>query len=521
MEFSLDRFYRMNRRVIIWLVLFGLIYILREFFLLIFLTFVIGFFASPAADALVKRLRMSRGLALTLVYGGILVAYIMTALWISPKVLAEVGKVVDQYPNIRVKIEEKRHEYSERYPQIAKWITVYEPEENLLADSRLLNQQRELLDALLEGLKTDISPETDPLFQDGEEAAPETSATEARDTGESAGSAPTGSVDVALVSHIGEDNAAEGGDDDDRAVARADPDEAGDDEFIQFGQLDPKIQELLISLAKKQGVVASIPIANSELPFIERKINEYEGRALDVLTTAGSRVIRFAVTSLLAILFSYLITMDFARLARQVRSLQTSNLRDFYEEAGEPVIKFVQAIGRGFQAIVVISFITALLLAVVLLILGIPKPQVLLLTVIVFCTSLVPIVGVAVEMTSIQLVTFNAFGMDWHFWAIMISTLVVHGAIGYAIAPIIFGRQFRLNPVLVLIILYIGQKLFGLWGLILGVPVANYLIRDVFAVPIVEEESDEDPPAPPVTRAGKPGSAGTGTNPKEPRLRPE
>jgi predicted PurR-regulated permease PerM len=42
--------------------------------------------------------------------------------------------------------------------------------------------------------------------------------------------------------------------------------------------------------------------------------------------------------------------------------------------------------------------------------------------------------------------------------------------------------------VLILIVLYIGQRVAGMWGLVLGVPVANYFIRDVFAVPFIEEK---------------------------------
>ena len=57
MEFSLDRFYRINRRAIIWIVLFALVYFLRSYFLLIFLTFIIGFFAIRVSRFLMERPR--------------------------------------------------------------------------------------------------------------------------------------------------------------------------------------------------------------------------------------------------------------------------------------------------------------------------------------------------------------------------------------------------------------------------------------------------------------------------------
>lgn len=118
---------------------------------------------------------------------------------------------------------------------------------------------------------------------------------------------------------------------------------------------------------------------------------------------------RFALQSLLAILFSYLIMLDFGRLSKELSGLKSSKLRDFYEEAGQPVVSFALSVGRGFQAIAVIAFITALMLAFVLLVFQIP--QVLLLSLIVFITSLVPIVGVVFEVLAILLVTFNAYGL--------------------------------------------------------------------------------------------------------------
>ena len=56
----------------------------------------------------------------------------------------------------------------------------------------------------------------------------------------------------------------------------------------------------------------------------------------------------------------------------------------------------------------------------------------------------------------------------------------------YVLNPIIYGRHMRLNPVLALIILYVGYHAFGLWGMLLGVPVARYFIHDVIGVPFRE-----------------------------------
>lgn len=45
------------------------------------------------------------------------------------------------------------------------------------------------------------------------------------------------------------------------------------------------------------------------------------------------------------------------------------------------------------------------------------------------------------------------------------------------LSPRIVGRFLHLHPVLVLAVLVLGEHLFGIWGLLLGVPVAVYAIH--------------------------------------------
>ncbi len=58
---------------------------------------------------------------------------------------------------------------------------------------------------------------------------------------------------------------------------------------------------------------------------------------------------------------------------------------------------------------------------------------------------------------------------------------VIHTIEAYILNPLIYGAHLRMNPVLVLAILVISHHLFGIWGLVLGVPVMNYVAHYVIS----------------------------------------
>ena len=67
---------------------------------------------------------------------------------------------------------------------------------------------------------------------------------------------------------------------------------------------------------------------------------------------------------------------------------------------------------------------------------------------------------------------FIGFGL---MLAAVAMILIVHFIEAYFLNPKIFGHKLHMNAVLVLIVLTIAGKLVGVWGLILGLPIVNYL----------------------------------------------
>ena len=147
--------------------------------------------------------------------------------------------------------------------------------------------------------------------------------------------------------------------------------------------------------------------------------------------------------------------------------LRNSRVGDFYEEAAPPIGRFGVLLGRAIEAQAAIAVLNTLLTLIGLLLLEIPL--VAMLSVIVFVCSFVPVLGVLISTTPIVLVALNAGGFGLSLAAIGL-VVIVHAVEAYLLNPLIYGKHLKLNPVLTLIILYVGYHAFGFWGLLLGVP---------------------------------------------------
>lgn len=117
-QFSLDRFYRINRRALIWLALFGLIYILRDFFALIFLTFLIVSFTLPLVNYLKRETRMPRKLIIVSVYLIIFIGLCGMIRYVIPKVSNEAFTTFNELFFLREKVDSARYDLVSQNPSL-------------------------------------------------------------------------------------------------------------------------------------------------------------------------------------------------------------------------------------------------------------------------------------------------------------------------------------------------------------------------------------------------------------------
>lgn len=200
----------------------------------------------------------------------------------------------------------------------------------------------------------------------------------------------------------------------------------------------------------------------------------------------------YVSTFLLGTLFSFLIMLDFPNLRAKTIALRDSRLRDIYDVTARSVVRFAIVVGMGFRAQMMIAGLNTLLTALGMYVLGI-QPIGLLSTVVFFC-GLIPVLGTFISSAPIVLVAVNTVGPSHALWAIGMI-IIVHTIETYILNPRIVAAMFKLSPLVTLMILYVGHKLFGLWGMVLGAPVSVFILRYVIlGVDLENPNSELDSP---------------------------
>ena len=349
-------------QLMVWGMLFGLVFLLRSFFLLIFLTFVFSAIQANGVARVEKYIK-NRAARVVLVAAMFLTVLSMALVFLVPKVKVQTELFISQFSSYLVRVDQEILELSIKYPLINEVFP------KLVVEEKANNQE-----VTRKGL----------------------------------GYSPTRSI----------------------------------------------LQQLL-KVGEESGGIENINYLLSRLGNI------------------GGKIATVTSTFLLSILFSFLIVLDMPRLAASVRELEYTKLGFIYLSVADDIRDFSRVLGRSLEAQLLVAIVNSILTAIGITLLGIGE-HVAFLSVIVFFCSFIPVIGVIASSVPICLVALQVAGIQTMLLAVLLIA-VIHLIEGYILNPRIYGSYMRINPVIILIILTIGGKLFGFWGFLLGVPFCTYL----------------------------------------------
>ncbi|MBI3267413.1 MAG: AI-2E family transporter [Planctomycetes bacterium] len=502
-----------GKKLVIWAVFFALLWFLQDFFGLIFLTFLLGFISNSLVERIARHYPGKRTYVVLEVYLFLLVVLSGLATYTLPRIYKEAEAFIKNLPSLKGGPSTLRVDDIKDAAGLAAKIKAGQDPLSAHLGEQLPPKTRRLLDAW------------DPVRP------------------------PSAELQKALVRHL--NVLLEGGGlyNEERFAGVTLPERM--QRLVQAspeGEHLVRLNRLLLEEAYPQEIDKSLKRVTEtvedwidehptlktgydNLRLEERAKQWFDDHVPELtawLQSLVAGILRGVTYFFLSILFSFLIVWDLPNLRREVEHLKDTKLASFYAETGESVVTFGKVLGRIFQAQAVIAGLNTLLTLLGLFALGIPSKGVL--SIVVFFCSFIPVAGVFISSVPIVLLAINQGGIMLGLWGVALIT-VVHLVEAYILNPRIYASHMKMNPVLTLIILLVSHHGFGLWGVLLGVPVCYYIFkyairigpegnRGAAAPAVAGTATVAEPPAvvappPPAVVAPPPPATPTPTLPRE------
>lgn len=140
--------------------------------------------------------------------------------------------------------------------------------------------------------------------------------------------------------------------------------------------------------------------------------------------------------------------------------------------------KFVNTFGVVLEAQFFIALCNTALTTICLMFMH--MPQILALALMVFIFSLVPVAGVIISLIPLSMVGYSVGGLRDVIY-IVIMIIAIHALESYVLNPKFMSSRTELPIFYTFVVLLVSEKLFGTWGLIVGVPIFTFLL-DIMGV---------------------------------------
>lgn len=421
-----DRIFSLTSKAFVWATLIAVLYVLRPFLLLVFLTFVFAYIQAHGVDGLAHRIK-SR--TVRVVFVGLVVLGTLFAIGFTlvPQVKEQANDFFQKKDKYIAQADQELDKFFRQYPSIY---------------GGLAKNQKVLTEPVITPTKAGPTGGETPEKKEGDavdpangetQPPPEGSAQEPKqDEPPKADVKPTNEPTTETPAAAGTGSQAPG-----TTVATQQP---------VGGQLH---------IVRKLYDNAIESISQNPTALVESGLG-------------------YASSFLLSLLFSFLIVLDLPKLKKSIHGLSGTKLGFVYDEVADNIAGFGLVLGRALEAQLFIAICNTILTAIGIWAMGLPN--ILVLSTIVFFCSFIPVAGTFISSTPICLLALQDDGVGAMMLAILLIC-VIHAIETYVLNPQIYGHHMHMNPVLVLIVLTIGGKLFGVWGLLLGIPVMNYVFR--------------------------------------------
>ncbi|WP_077210560.1 AI-2E family transporter [Bacillus dakarensis] len=223
----------------------------------------------------------------------------------------------------------------------------------------------------------------------------------------------------------------------------------------------------------------------------EKGLTDYIEQSVNFLFKSFTDISTIGVQVFISLILSLFFLLEKPRLIDFTKKFKYSKVAAFYNEIEFFGRKFVLTFGKVLEAQFMIAIVNCALTTLALWIMDFP--HLLGLSLMVFLLGLIPVAGVIISLFPLCLIAYTVGGFVYIIY-ILIVIMVIHAIEAYILNPKLMSSKTNLPVFYTFIVLIFGEHFFGVWGLIVGIPVFVFLldILGVKSVGVNEEMSQKD-----------------------------
>jgi predicted PurR-regulated permease PerM len=215
-------------------------------------------------------------------------------------------------------------------------------------------------------------------------------------------------------------------------------------------------------------------VINYVVEMIEKnEVTNYLEQGFAFIVKSFTDISKIGVQIFISLILSLFFLLEKPKLIEFTTKFKYSKIAPFYNEIEFFGKKFILTFGKVIEAQFIIAIVNCVLTTIALWILDFP--QLLGLSLLVFCLGLIPVAGVIISLFPLCTIAYTIGGLMYVLY-ILIVIMIIHAIETYILNPKLMSSKTELPVFYTFIVLIFGEHFFGIWGLIVGIPVFVFLL---------------------------------------------
>ncbi|WP_088809111.1 MULTISPECIES: AI-2E family transporter [Listeria] len=205
----------------------------------------------------------------------------------------------------------------------------------------------------------------------------------------------------------------------------------------------------------------------------QSNIQKYLEASVEFVIASLSGIGAIGMSFFLALILSLFFSLEKERVTQFTSQFFTSKIGFIFKDFAYFGSKFVSTFGVVLEAQLLIALVNTFITTIALYLMGFP--QLLSLSIMVFVLGMIPVAGVIISCIPLSIIAYSIGGFTDVFY-ILLTVVIVHAIETYILNPKLMSSKTDLPVFYTFIVLIFSEAFFGVWGLIVGIPVFVFIL---------------------------------------------